>query len=123
MFLPSYNCILCNENCEESVDHLFLDCNFSRDCWALIGLAVISSPDLIQKFESLKSHIARNFFMEIIIIMCWTIWTVRNDVIFRGIPPSSLRGLEIFRNIFKQLLWRTKKKYFPAIELWLEQNM
>jgi hypothetical protein len=77
----------------------------------------------IQRFESLKSRIAKNFFMEIIIIMCWTIWTVRNDDIFRGIPPSSLRGLEILRNFFKQLLWRMKKKYFPAIELWLEQNV
>jgi hypothetical protein len=29
--------------------------------------------------------------------------------------------IEIFRLHFKQLLWRAKKKYFPAIELWLEQ--
>jgi len=111
MFLSSYNCILCNANFEETVYHLFLECNLSRDFWALIGLTLISSPDLIQRFESLKSQIAENFFMEIIIIMCWSIWTVRNDAIFTGIPPSSLRGLEIFRNIFKQ----------PPIELWLEQ--
>jgi len=82
---------------------------------------VISSPDLIQRFETFKAQIVKNFFIEIIIIICRSIWTIRNDAIFRGIPPDSLRGLEIFRSIFKQILWRTKKKYFLAIELWLEQ--
>jgi hypothetical protein len=48
--------------------------------------------------------------MEVIIIMSWSIWTLRNDVIFWGIPASSLRGLEIFKATFGQLLWRAKKK-------------
>jgi hypothetical protein len=104
MYLPSYDCILCNENHEETIDHLFLECIFSRDCWALIGLMIVNSPFLIHRIESLKLQIAKKFFMEIIIIMCWTIWTVRNDAIFRGVPPTVLRGLEIFKTLFKQLL-------------------
>jgi hypothetical protein len=28
---------------------------------------------------------------------------------------------EIFKITFKQLLWRAKKSYFPAIESWIEQ--
>ena len=121
MFLPSYNCALCNDDMEEYVDHLFLDCRIARDCWALIGLSVTSSPDMVQKFENLRNQIGKRFFMEIIIIMCWSIWTIRNDAVFREIPACSLWCLEIFRSTFKQLLWRAKKKYFPAIELWLEQ--
>jgi hypothetical protein len=32
-----------------------------------------------------------------------------------------MRRFEIFKSIFGQLLWRAKRKYFPAIESWLEQ--
>lgn len=61
------------------------------------------------------------FFMEIITLTCYNIWTIRNDAIFGGILVWYLRCLEIFRRSFGELLWRVKKKYFPAIELWLEQ--
>lgn len=121
MFLPSYDCVLCTMGIEETMDHLFLECSFARECWGLIGLTVISSPDPLQRFESFRNQIANKFFMEIIIIMCWSIWSVRNDAIFRGIPICSLRGLEIFKFNFKQLLWRAKKKYFPTIDSWIEQ--
>jgi hypothetical protein len=57
--------------------------------------------------------------MEIIIIMCWCIWIIRNHTIFRGIPTRCLRGLDLFKLIFRELLWRAKK-YFLAIESWLE---
>ena len=100
MFLPSYDCSV-----EETIAHLFLECSVARDCWSLINLTVISSPNCV---------------MEIIIIMCWCIWGLRNDFIFRGIQVNSLRGLTGFKEIFRQLLWRAKKKYFPAIELWID---
>lgn len=29
MALDSYNCVLCNDNIEETVEHLFLHCNFA----------------------------------------------------------------------------------------------
>jgi len=113
MFLSSYNCALCDDGIEEYVDHLFLDCRIAKECWALIGLTVISLPNMAQKFESLRTQIGKRFFMEVIIIMCWCIWTIRNDPVFRGNPACSLRCLQIFKNIFNQLLWRAKKKILP----------
>jgi len=118
MQLPSFNCVLCPINTEETVDHLFLECDMAKTCWGLIGLTVINGPDPFQRFESFRSQINTSFFMEIIIIICWSIRTVRNDIIFGGIPTSSMRCLEIFKSIFRQLLWRAKK-YFPTIESWL----
>jgi hypothetical protein len=105
---------------EESVEHLFLECAFARNCWSLLGLAIISNPDSLQRFESLKNQLNVKFFMEVIILLCWSIWTIRNDFIFRGIEVDCLRCLQLFRVFFGQLLWRAKKKYFPDIELWLE---
>jgi hypothetical protein len=32
MFLPSYDCVLCPLSTEETVDHLFLECNLAREC-------------------------------------------------------------------------------------------
>jgi len=102
MPLPSYNCVLCPLGSEETVDHLFLECDLAK--------------------ASLKLQLRVKFYMKvIIIIMCWSIWTVRNDVIFRGIEASNLRGLEMFKYTFRRLLWRAKKNYFSEIELWLEQ--
>jgi hypothetical protein len=121
MQLPSYNCVLCNQNIEETVEHLFLDCKLAKACWGKIGLTVDSSLNPLQIFQSFRLQLGVAFFMEVIIVMSWSIWTLRNNVIFRGIPASTLRGAEIFKDIFGLLLWRAKKKYFPAISSWLEQ--
>ena len=120
MFLPSYDCILCNQSVEETASHLFLECSVARDCWSLINLTVVSSPNFVDRFHSFRNQINAPFFMEIIIIMCWCIWGLRNDFIFRGIQVDCLRGLTVFKEIFRQLLWRAKKKYFPAIESWID---
>jgi len=121
MHLPSYNCVLCPSNLEESSVHLFLDCAFAKTCWGLLGLTVISSPDCFQKLISFRDQLNVRFFMEVIILMCWSIWIVRNDLIFRGIPPDCLRCLHLFIGFFEQLLWRARRKYFPSIEQWLDQ--
>jgi hypothetical protein len=112
--------VLCNQNTKET-EHLFLDCELAKACWGKIGLPVDSSLNSLQIFHSPKLQLGVPFFMEAIIIMSWSIWTLRNDAIFRGIPASSLRGAEIFKDIFGLLLWRAKKKYFYVISSWLEQ--
>lgn len=119
--LPSYNCVLCALDTEETLERLFLEYDMAIVCWDLIGMAVNNYSDPFQVFDDLRRQLGVSFFMEIIIIMSWSIWTLRNDVIFRGIPASSLRGLEIFKFNFRQLLWRAKKKFFPHIVSWLEQ--
>jgi hypothetical protein len=121
MQLASFNCVLRSLNAEETVEHMFLECDLAKAYWSLIGLTVNNALDPFQMFESFRMQLNVSFFMEIIIVMCWSIWTIRNDAIFRGIPASSMRWLEIFESIFGLLLWRANKKYFPAIESWLEQ--
>lgn len=121
MHLPSYTCVLCSSNCEETVGHLFMNCEFARSCWGLLGVTIIRSPEIVQRFESLRNQLSVRFFMEIVILMCYSIWTVRNDAIFRGIPACRLHCLQIFKKSFGELLWRAKKSYFPSIQSCLEQ--
>jgi hypothetical protein len=60
------------------------------------------------------------FAMEILITMCWSIWSVRNDLIFRGIQPSLQRCKAIFKREFAQVILRAKAGYEPQISQWLE---
>jgi len=111
--LPSDDYVLCAGNAEETLEHLFLDYGLAVACWDLIGVTVNSYASPSQVFEDFRRQLGVPFFIEIIIIMRWSIWTFRNDVIFGAIPASSLSGLEIFKDNFRKLLWRTKKKYPP----------
>jgi hypothetical protein len=120
MFLPSYNCVLCEEAMEEIVDHLFLHCELAKECWSLVGLVVPQSRDPFQILEEFRTRLNVPFFMEVIIIMCWSIWIVRNNLIFRGQEASSQQCKQIFRQVFGLVILRAKK-YLPHISSWLEQ--
>jgi len=71
MNLPSYNCVLCNQGCEESLEHLFLRCRFAKDWWASIGLSTPQQLNPEQTIEHFKSSLGVPFFVEIIVIMSW----------------------------------------------------
>jgi hypothetical protein len=104
MTLQDYNCILCSSSTEESLTHLFLHCPFAVQCWAWLNVQVDQSLDPFQTLQSFKDQLPVPFFMEIIIIMCWTIWKVRNDMIFRQISPRMQNAKEDFRKEFEVLL-------------------
>ena len=88
MDLQDFNCVLCSALVEESLVHLFLECLFVIQCWALISVQSSQHPDHFQSLQSLKDQLRVPFFMEIIILMCWTIWRARNDLIFRQVNPN-----------------------------------
>jgi hypothetical protein len=52
--------------------------------------------------------------------MCWSIWTVMNDAIFRQIPPSVQRCKAIFRKEFAQVILRAKSSSSYLFAQWLE---
>jgi hypothetical protein len=115
MQLQSFDFVLCLDSREETVDHLFLHCQFAKACWNLVGVQVPSLMDPLQVLESFKSQLKVSFFMEIIVLMCWSIWSVRNNLIFRG-EATSLDGCKrCFKEVFGLVILRTKKKHFPLI--------
>lgn len=58
---------------EESLFHLFVQCPFAAQCWASIGVQVDQDLDPFQNLQSFKDQLQVPFFMEIIILTCWTI--------------------------------------------------
>jgi hypothetical protein len=85
-----------------------------------LNLFIPAHTDLLQIILSLKDQLRVPFFMEIVITMCWCIWTIRNDTIFRNIPASIQPCKDIFKEEFALVILRAKGKYQPQIELWLE---
>jgi hypothetical protein len=57
--LPSYNCVLCQGNVEETVEHLFFECPFSEWCWRLMNVQwpqnVVYNPSYSACFFSRNS--------------------------------------------------------------------
>jgi hypothetical protein len=79
MILDSYTCDLCILQRPETSAHLFLRCNFAKGCWASIGVTVTTSTSIFRIFNRIRRRLQVPFFMEIIILMTWSIWTTRND--------------------------------------------
>ena len=74
MVLDDYTCVGCGVGVEETVDHLFLNCPFAVQCWALINLDSSINLQPLQLLEFFRSRLQVSFFMEIIILLCWSIW-------------------------------------------------
>jgi hypothetical protein len=75
--------------------------------------------DPFQILQSFKEQLGVHFFMEVIILMSWSIWRSRNDFTFRQIQPTIASAKENFRKEFRWLLLRAKRAYYPMIEQWI----
>jgi hypothetical protein len=84
MHIDNYNCVLCNQGTEETTEHVFLHCPFAQQCWGLFNLVVSTVSGVIDNFNAIKRQLHSQFFMEAIILICWTIWTARNELIFKA---------------------------------------
>lgn len=92
------------------------------DCAKIIFQLDISSLD--DPFESLlgfRMQLNVSFFMEV--IMCWSIWMVRNDLILRDIQPSLQRCRDYFRDEFALVILREKQNLPDAMSSWIHNMM
>jgi hypothetical protein len=120
MDLDSYTCDLCSLQKLESVAHLFLRCNFAKACWQAIGASVPTTRTVPQILNLIRQKLGVSFFMEIIFLVTWSIWTTRNDWMFNGIDPSVQLCLQKFTTEFSLLLLRIKPDKVPPMEVWLQ---
>jgi len=62
---------------------------------------------------AVKHQINSQFFMETIVMICWAIWTARNELIFR---ENGTCGDEYIRTFFKEL--KLKQDQQPQCDSW-----
>jgi hypothetical protein len=81
-------CVMCNSWEEETIDHLFFNCDFAKECWASIKIEWDMSLPLLDRYTQARHTHAIPFFTEATLIAAWELWKVRNDKIFRRRDPS-----------------------------------
>ena len=66
MVLQDYSYVLCNADVDESLVHLFLQCLFAMNCWAIINIQVYQNLGPFENLQSFRNQLHESFFMEII---------------------------------------------------------
>jgi hypothetical protein len=93
-FMATYSCELCNGAHLELRNHLFFTCPFAICCWNYIYPAWQSpvlngnNAPILGFSDSIKRTISQPFSLKIIMLVCWAIWTTRNNFIFKDITLS-----------------------------------
>jgi hypothetical protein len=87
----------------------FFKCSFARNCWRQIGVNVATWLKPARATRHIKRLLIVPFTMEIIIIMCWCIWTERNDWLFNDSHPRVLNCKEKIKREFDLGIHRSKK--------------
>ena len=119
MVLDNYNCVFCSHPIEEDLFHLFFHCPFRGGLLEHPSTSGSNTSEFDQVLEAFKIQLHLPFFMEVIVTMCWSIWSVRNDAISNGVPPSVQRCKLIFKKEFTLVVLRAKAKLHPHIDQWL----
>ena len=83
-----YSCLLCSTSLEETVEHLFFECDFSKLCWGELGISWPASGNRLQLLHAAKEVWMQPMFMEIFIVAAWSIWKERNNKHIRAITPT-----------------------------------
>jgi hypothetical protein len=110
MSLPDCHCVLYNLGVDEDIFHLLFHCPFSMACWSTLQLTIPNSHDVGFIVESLKAQLYLPFHMENLITMCWSIWSMRNDLIFRNLHHLVNRCKQVFKKEFALILRASKGK-------------
>ena len=118
MAIDSYNCVLCSHSIEETSEHLFLSCYFAKQC-SLLGIDTSDNSRFPEIASSFKVKLQSKFFMVAVILMCWSIWTVRNDFIFNGVQPSVQNCRRKFFSELRLVQQRVKQSLQTSFELWI----
>jgi hypothetical protein len=64
-------CVLCNTREVETIEHLFFDCPFAKDCWTAIHVDWDASFPLQDRFNQARLSSNLPFFTEATLIAAW----------------------------------------------------
>lgn len=120
MHLDSYDCALCMNATEETLEHLFLGCTFASSCWYQIGIVLQPQANIPDTIQQLRDQMDPQFFMIVAILLCWCIWSARNDLIFKGIPQNPEMVKANFIRELKILTLRAKARFTTTFDLWIQ---
>ena len=80
--IDSTKCVLCEDEPNEHLTHLFFSYDFSQNFWMVIGFRWNTDYELMEMLLEGKRHNNDVCFKECLIAGCCSIWMHRNIIIF-----------------------------------------
>jgi len=120
MILETYSCEICITGQEETTQHLFWGCPFTQNCWGLLNLEIIPTGSTFQNITAIKDQLQNRFFMIATILMCWTIWKVKNELIFNNNQLGLQEAKTLFLKEVGVVSNRIKSQLKQDFLLWLQ---
>ena len=121
MTLQSYDCVLCNDASEECLDHLFLNCSFAKQCWEVILQVDIQQNSTFPSIlPFIRDALQSEFHMVATILLCWSIWSARNDWIFKGMHPDEASCRRVFFKELNLVSLRVKPSANDRFHSWMQ---
>lgn len=104
----------------ETLNHLFLQCNFATQCWASLNLVNNLDLNPFNILETFRARLHVPFIMEVIILMSWSIWMARNGLIFEARGPTVQYTIDFFKSNFAMVIHCAKSKNVQSMTSCLE---
>ncbi|XP_073363092.1 uncharacterized protein [Aegilops tauschii subsp. strangulata] len=112
----NYACLLCHHPPEETVEHLFFHCEFSKACWGKLGIAWPIHGNRVQLLHAAKNTWIGPMFMDVFIVASWSIWKERNNMLFRSVAPTIDGWSQRFKGDFGMMRHRIKEALVPFVD-------
>ena len=87
------DCVFCSEL--ETINHLFFDCIVAKNVWCRISsfFGKNLGSDLASITHCWIANIAHTALNSICAALLWSLWILRNDMIFNGLTWLSLKQI------------------------------
>jgi hypothetical protein len=103
-----YNCLMCNNPPEETIEHMIFHCSFSKTCWQKLQMLWDADGDRLHLLSRGRSIWRRPLFMELFMIAARNIWKERNKKLFEGVDPELASWKARMKTDLSLLVHRTK---------------
>jgi hypothetical protein len=117
--IPSVNFVLCSHDCEETLKHLFFECEFAQTCWAALHIVWGLSLLVLEMIEQQRRYFLPSCYMEVIMSATWVIWIHRKNIIFNNEALCFRHWKHEFREIFLLGKFRAKPSLESLMTSWL----
>ena len=120
MHLDSYNRALCSLQVEESADHLSLYSPFASSSWNLLNITILAQASFLDIVSYLEDQLNSIFFMNAIVLMCWTVWSARNDKIFQGLQENVQKSKMLLKKELSLLTLTVTSRKATPLSSWIQ---
>jgi hypothetical protein len=110
-----YNCLMCANPLEETIDHMIFQCPFSMACCQEIPMTWDANGDRLSIISKGEMSWNKSLFMEIFMIASWNIWKERNKLLFEGVAPTISSWKTRVKPDLLLLVHRKKSDLHPII--------